>query len=395
MIPENRADVLGLGEVVIFDTTLRDGEQAPGCQLSSSDKLVIARQLASLGVDIIEAGFPAASEGDFSAVERIAAEVGNAHGPVVAALARATQRDIDLAGQALQPAARSRIHVFIATSDLHIERKLGMTRKQVLTQVQVAVRQACRLCPDVQFGCEDASRSDPGFLSEVLTVAIEAGARTLTIADTVGYALPDAYSQLFGAVIGETRGAEQVTWAVHCHDDLGLATANTLAGLRAGARQAEVTVNGLGERAGNASLEEVVMALYVHSPSLGLSTRIDSRQLSRTSEMVSRLTGVQVPLNKAIVGANAFAHEAGIHQDGMLKDQRTYEIMTPESVGAPGSLLVLGKHSGRHAFTVRLAALGVALSDSQAEQAFRRFKDLADSKKSITEDDLRAIAEHV
>jgi len=377
--------------VRIFDTTLRDGEQSPGASLTSAEKLEIARQLARLGVDIIEAGFPAASPDDLLAVQRIAQEVGTPDGPVIAGLARAAQNDIDKAWEAVRPAAKPRIHTFLATSDIHMERKLRMTRSQVVARAREMVAYARSLCDDVEFSPEDAGRSDPDFLIEVLATVIAAGATTLNIPDTVGYTMPDEYYALMRKLITETPGGDQVIWSVHCHDDLGMATANTLAGIRAGARQAEVTMNGIGERAGNTSLEEVVMALHTRQPYYGLRTHIDTTQIARTSRMVSNYTGIPVQPNKAIVGSNAFAHEAGIHQDGMLKDQRTYEIMTPETVGLSQSRLVLGKHSGRHAFRVRLEELGYSLSDDQIKTAFERFKVLADKKKTVTDADLEAL----
>ncbi|MEL7674206.1 MAG: 2-isopropylmalate synthase, partial [Chloroflexota bacterium] len=369
--------------VRIFDTTLRDGEQSPGASLTSAEKIDIARQLARLGVDIIEAGFPAASPDDLEGVRRIAREVGTPDGPVICGLARATQSDIDKAWEAIQDAAKPRIHTFLATSDIHMEHKLRMTREQVVARTREMVAYARSLCADIEFSPEDACRSDPDFLVEVLSVAVEAGATTLNIPDTVGYITPAEYGALMRKLIAETTGGDRVIWSVHCHDDLGMATANTLAGLQAGARQAEVTVNGIGERAGNTSLEEVVMALRTRPQVFGLETGIDAAQITRTSRMVSNFTGLLVQPNKAIVGANAFSHEAGIHQDGMLKHQATYEIMTPETVGLSQSSLVLGKHSGRHAFRVRLSELGYELSEAELNQAFERFKALADKKKTV------------
>jgi 2-isopropylmalate synthase len=375
----------------IFDTTLRDGEQSPGASLTSTEKIEIARQLGRLGVDIIEAGFPAASPDDQEAVASIAKEVGTAEGPVITGLARAHKGDIDTAWSAIRHAAKPRIHLFLATSDLHMEHKLQMTREEVVEQVREMVTYARSLCDDVEFSPEDASRSATAFLVEVLTVAIASGATTLNIPDTVGYAMPEEYGDLIGQLIADTPRSEEVIWSVHCHDDLGVATANSIAGIRAGARQVEVTVNGIGERAGNTSLEEVVMALHTRQPRYGLTTNILTDQISRTSRMVSSLTGMPVPPNKAIVGSNAFAHEAGIHQHGMLKNQRTYEIMTPETVGVPKSKLILGKHSGRHAFRARLEKMGYDLSKDECDEAFRHFKDLADRKKTITDADLQAL----
>jgi 2-isopropylmalate synthase len=377
--------------VLIFDTTLRDGEQSPGASLTSVEKLEIARQLARLGVDVIEAGFPAASPDDLEAVRRIATEVGTEGGPVIAGLARAHTRDIDAAWEAVQPAVRPRIHTFLATSDLHMEHKLRMSHTDVIAKVREMVAYARSFTGDVEFSPEDAGRSDQEFLVEVLACAIEAGATTLNIPDTVGYKTPDEFGELIGFLRKKTPGSENVVWSVHCHDDLGLATANTLAGIRAGARQAEVTLNGIGERAGNTSLEEVVMALHTRNSLYGLKTGIDTTQITRASHMVSSYTGVVVPPNKAVVGSNAFAHEAGIHQDGVLKHQRTYEIMTPETVGLEQSKPVLGKHSGRHAFRVRLEQLGFELDDEAVGTAFRAFKELADKKKKITDADLEAL----
>ncbi|NLX10895.1 MAG: 2-isopropylmalate synthase [Chloroflexi bacterium] len=375
----------------IFDTTLRDGEQSPGASLSSAEKIDIARQLARMGVDIIEAGFPAASPDDLEAVRRIAHEVGTPDGPVICGLARAHQNDIDKAWEAVQAAAKPRIHTFLATSDIHMQHKLRMTREQVIERTREMVAYARAYCEDVEFSPEDACRSDPDFLVQVLTVAIEAGATTLNIPDTVGYITPHEYGALMRKLITETPGGDRVIWSVHCHDDLGMATANTLAGLEAGARQAEVTMNGIGERAGNTSLEEVVMALHTRPNFYQFSTQIDTTQIARTSRMVSNFTGIAVQPNKAIVGANAFSHEAGIHQDGMLKHQATYEIMTPETVGLTQSNLVLGKHSGRHAFRVRLQELGYEMEGEELNQAFQRFKELADKKKVVTDADIEAL----
>ncbi len=378
--------------VRIFDTTLRDGEQSPGASLTSAEKIDIARQLARLGVDVIEAGFPAASPDDLEGVRRIAHEVGTPDGPIICGLARAVKSDIDKAWEAVKDAAKPRIHTFLATSDIHMQHKLRMTREEVVARTREMVGYASSLCPDVEFSPEDACRSDPDFLVEVLTVAIEAGATTLNIPDTVGYIMPQEYYELLQKLIRETPGGDRVIWSVHCHDDLGMATANTLAGLSAGARQAEVTINGIGERAGNTSLEEVVMALRVRPQVYRLETGIDATQLTRTSRMVSNYTGMPVQPNKAIVGANAFSHEAGIHQDGILKHQATYEIMTPETVGLSQSNLVLGKHSGRHAFRVRLQELGYDdLTEEELNQAFRRFKELADKKKTVTDADIEAL----
>lgn len=381
--------------VKIFDTTLRDGEQSPGATMTSAEKLEIARGLARLGVDIIEAGFPAASPDDLEAVRRIALEVGNSgdnsRAPVICGLARTTRNDIDKAWEAVRPAARPRIHIFLATSDIHMQYKLRMTRPQVLERVADMVAYARSLCADVEFSPEDAGRSDPQFLYLVLEAAIKAGATTLNIPDTVGYTLPDEFGALIAGIIAHTPGIEACTVSVHCHNDLGLATANTLAGIQAGARQAEVTINGIGERAGNTALEEVVMSLQTRRPVFNLECGIDTPQLTRMSKLVSNYTGISVQPNKAIVGANAFAHEAGIHQDGLLKNQQTYEIMRPEAVGAPQTRLVLGKHSGRHALKARLVALGFALAETEMDILFDRFKNLADKKKVITDADLEAL----
>lgn len=386
--------------VFIFDTTLRDGEQSPGATLTSAEKLEIAHSLAGLGVDIIEAGFPAASPDDLEAVRRIAVEVGNpAQGesvisrpvPIICGLARAKSSDIDAAWEAVKHAQRPRIHTFLATSPIHMHYKLKMDPEEVIEQTREMVAYAKSYCEDVQFSPEDAGRSDPEFLYLVLGEAIKAGATTLNIPDTVGYTTPEEFAELIAGIMANTPGIENAIVAVHCHDDLGLATANTLAGIRAGARQAEVTMNGIGERAGNTSLEEIAMALHTRRAIFGLETSIDTTHISRVSRMVSNYTGIAVQPNKAIVGANAFAHEAGIHQDGLLKNQSTYEIMRPETVGLNRSRLVLGKHSGRHALRVRLEELGFDLGKEELDQTFSRFKELADKKKTITDADLEAL----
>src|SRR5574341_1197515 len=385
--------------VRIFDTTLRDGEQSPGATMTSAEKLEVARSLARLGVDIIEAGFPAASPDDLEAVQRIALEVGNppvgdpdTKVPVIAGLARASRDDIAKAWEAVRGAQKPRIHTFLATSEIHMKHKLKMDREQVLERVSEMVAYARSLCADVEFSPEDAGRSDPEFLYIVLGEAIKSGATTLNIPDTVGYTMPDEFYNLIEGIIKHTPGMHAgITVSVHCHDDLGMATANTLAGIRAGARQAEVTINGIGERAGNTSLEEVVMTLKTRHPVFGLETGIDATQLSRLSKLVSNYTGIVVQPNKAIVGANAFAHEAGIHQDGMLKHNLTYEIMRPEDVGVNQTKLVLGKHSGRHALRNRLAEMGHSLDEVELDKAFARFKELADRKKVIVDADLEAI----
>lgn len=386
--------------VTIFDTTLRDGEQSPGATMSPDEKQDIAECLAGLGVDVIEAGFPAASAGDLEAVANIARSVGARDSPIatpsgrrptICALARASKRDIDAAWCAIGGALRPRIHTFLATSDIHMEHKLRMTRPAVLERVGQMVRYARTLCEDVEFSPEDAGRSSEEFLYEVLGRAIASGATTLNIPDTVGYTIPDEFGQLIAGICANTPGIERAVVSVHCHNDLGLATANTLAGVRAGARQVEVAVNGIGERAGNSALEEVVMALHTRRPLFSLRTGIDTTRLVEASELVSRTTGIVVQPNKAVVGANAFSHEAGIHQDGMLKHHETYEIMRPEAVGSAASVLVLGKHSGRHAVRARLRDLGISLDDEQLARAFERFKTLAECNKTVSDDDLRAL----
>ena len=379
--------------VRIFDTTLRDGEQSPGCTMSLKEKLDVARQLARLGVDIIEAGYPAASPGDADAVRAVAAEIGGSlQAPVICGLARATEHDVNVCAASVAPAARRRIHVFLATSDIHLRHKLRMSRDEVLLRAREAVSLARTHADDVEFSPEDATRSDEEFLLEVLAAVIEAGATTLNIPDTVGYATPSEYEALIARVCALAARTPGVIVSTHSHDDLGLAVANALSGVRAGARQVECTINGIGERAGNASLEEVVMALRTRANYFGVGTRVDSRELTRASRIVSACTGVYVAPNKAIVGANAFAHEAGIHQDGMLKHAATYEIMEPEAVGADGSTLVLGKHSGRNALRHRLTAMGYHLDDGSFRDVFVRFKELADRKKVVGERDLAVLA---
>ena len=384
-------------QVRIFDTTLRDGEQSPGATMTSIEKLEVARALSRLGVDVIEAGFPAASPDDLNAVRRIAEEIGTAETPdreqppIICGLARAHAGDIDAAWKAVKLAARPRIHTFLATSEIHMKHKLRMDPEEVIDSVIEMVKYARSLCDDVEFSPEDAGRSDPEFLHVVLQEAVKAGATILNIPDTVGYTTPAEFGSLIAGIVENVEADGDLIISVHCHDDLGLATANTLAGIQAGARQAEVTINGIGERAGNTSLEEVVMALHTRKSSYELETKIDTTQISRISKLVSNYTGIMVPPNKAVVGANAFAHEAGIHQDGMLKNELTYEIMRPETVGLSQSLLVLGKHSGRHAFKVRLSELGYELDDEELARAFRRFKALADKKKVITDADLQAL----
>ena len=383
--------------VHIFDTTLRDGEQSPGASMTTPEKLRVAGALARLGVDVIEAGFPAASPDDKNAVSEVAQTVGSHSDdgppPIIAGLARATRGDIDACSEALVAAARPRIHVFIATSPIHREHKLRMSRDEVLAHTREAVAYARELADDVEFSAEDAGRTEPEFLYEIVEAAIDAGAGVINIPDTVGYTLPDEFGGLIANIGTEVRGAERAIISVHCHDDLGLAVANTLAGIRAGARQAEVTINGIGERAGNASLEEVVMAIRARHDQFGLDTGIEATELVPTSRLVSQVTGMAVQANKAIVGRNAFAHEAGIHQDGVLKHQQTYEIISPESVGAGSSKLVMGKHSGRHALRSRLAELGHELRGEDLDRAFARFKELADRTKTVTNRDLLALVD--
>lgn len=385
--------------VRIFDTTLRDGEQSPGATMTSPEKLAVAATLSRVGVDIIEAGFPAASPDDLNAVQKIAETVGNevvegrpsSEPPVICGLARAIRNDIDKAWEAVRSAKHPRIHVFVATSPIHREHKLRKTREEIVETVREMVSYARSLCDDIEFSPEDAARTEADFLFEVLKVAIECGATTLNIPDTVGYTVPEEFYERIDAIQKNVPGVEDVVISVHCHNDLGLAVANSLAGVRAGARQVEVAVNGIGERAGNTSLEEIVMALHTRRALYGLQTGVDTTQLCRISQQVSTVTGMAVQPNKAIVGANAFAHEAGIHQDGMLKHEETYEIMRPETVGALRTQLVLGKHSGRHALGQRLSELGYPLKSDQLDKAFERFKALADKKKTITDADLIAL----
>jgi 2-isopropylmalate synthase len=394
-------DIAHGNTVIIFDTTLRDGEQSPGATLNELEKLEIARQLSRLGVDVMEAGFPAASPGDLAAVKRIAETVGRtprtdkngnpSAPPIIAGLARANRKDIDRAWEAVSPAVRPRIHTFLATSDIHMEHKLRMSRNDVLEAVGEMVEYARSLCDNIEFSPEDAGRSDPDFLVQVLEVAIRAGATTLNIPDTVGYTTPEEFGGLIKHLRENVPGGKDVIFSVHCHNDLGLATANTLAGIVSGARQAEVTINGIGERAGNTSLEETVMALYTRHSVFGLESNILTQEIHRSSDMVSRYTGMVIQPNKAIVGTNAFAHEAGIHQDGMLKNKRTYEIMDASIIGLNQSRLVLGKHSGRHALRVRLEELGYHLDAEELNEIFKRFKDLADKKKTVTDADIEAL----
>src|SRR5215208_387253 len=374
--------------VKIFDTTLRDGEQSPGISLNTQEKVEIAQQLARLGVDIIEAGFPISSPGDFEAVQAIARDV---HGPVICGLARANAQDVDAAWNAVKDSERPRIHTFISTSDIHIEHQLRSTREDVKGQARAAVAHARSLCEDVEFSPMDATRSDAEFTSEVLQIALDEGATTINIPDTVGYTMPNefaAFLERLYALVPDLRGA---VLSVHCHDDLGLAVANSFAGVQAGARQVECAINGIGERAGNASLEEIVMLLRTREADVGLTTGVNTREIARTSRMISRLTGYPVQPNKAIVGRNAFAHESGIHQDGVLKERSTYEIMDATTVGLEANSLVLGKHSGRHALKSALEELGYQVSGQVLNTAFKRFKDIADKKKQVTAMDLEAL----
>ena len=377
-----------MDKVIIFDTTLRDGEQSPGATLNADEKLEIAQQLARLGVDVIEAGFPASSPGDLEGVRDIARQV---KGPTICGLARCVKGDIDAAWEAVKDAEKARIHVFIATSDIHMKYKLRMTREQVLEKTRDMVAYAKSFCDDIEFSPEDAGRSDPEFLYQVLEIAIASGATTLNIPDTVGYTMPPESGALIAGIRDNTPGIERTIISVHCHNDLGMAVANSLTAVREGARQVECTINGLGERAGNAALEELVMAMYTRRQYFGLTTGINTKELYPTSRMVSTYTGLAVQANKAIVGANAFAHEAGIHQDGILKNRQTYEIMDAQMVGVSQSTLVLGKHSGRHAFGDKLAQMGYHLDQDQLNRTFERFKILADKKKVVSERDLEAI----
>ena len=374
--------------VYLFDTTLRDGEQSPGVNLNADEKVQIANQLAKLGIDIIEAGFPVTSPGDFEAVRAVAKEV---KGAAVAALARANFNDIDTAWEAIKDAEQPRIHTFIATSDIHLKYKLKKNREQVLDMAVAAVKYACKYTSDVEFSAEDASRSDIDYLCKIIEAVIDAGAKVVNIPDTVGYATPEEFYELISAIMKKVPNVGNAIISVHCHDDLGLAVANSLAAVSAGARQVEGTINGIGERAGNAALEEVIMAIHTRRDRYKLMTSVNTKEIYRTSRLISSLTGMPVQHNKAIVGKNAFAHESGIHQDGVLKERATYEIMNPEMVGIPQSSLVLGKHSGRHAFRERLAELGYNLTDEELDKAFKRFKELTSKKKEISDSDIEAI----
>jgi 2-isopropylmalate synthase len=374
--------------VLIFDTTLRDGEQSPGISLNKQEKLEIAQQLARLGADVIEAGFPIASPGDFEGVQAIAQEV---EGPVICGLARTGHQDIDAAWNAVKDSGRPRVHTFISTSDIHIEHQLRTTRADVLGQARAAVAHAKQYLDDVEFSPMDASRADLEFTAEVVQAAIDEGAVTINIPDTVGYAIPHEFAAFLARMYELVPDLHRVALSVHCHDDLGLAVANSLAGIEAGCRQVECSINGIGERAGNASLEEIAMLLHTREPSLGLWTAIETTEIARTSRLVSRLTGYQVQPNKAIVGRNAFAHESGIHQDGVLKERTTYEIMDPTTVGLRSNSLVLGKHSGRHALSQALQEMGFELDGHALNTAFKRFKEIADRKKQVTAMDLEAL----
>jgi len=374
--------------VIIFDTTLRDGEQSPGCSMTQPEKLRVARALAELGVDVIEAGFPAASPGDWDSVHAVAREI---QGPIICALARCNRADIELAARALRDAPRHRLHVFLATSAIHRQYKLNMAQEEIVRSAVDAVRIAREFCDDVEFSPEDASRTELEFLAQVVEAVIEAGATTVNIPDTVGYTVPDEFAELFRYLRKNVRGIERVRLSVHCHDDLGMAVANSLTAVVAGARQVECTINGIGERAGNCSLEEVVMALATRHTFFNLRTQIHTPRLYPTSRLVSNITGMTIPRNKAVVGENAFAHEAGIHQHGMLQHHSTYEIMSPDDVGLPRSSLVLGKHSGRHALRERVRELGFELDEPEFNRVFAEFKTLADKKKELFDGDIEAL----
>ena len=378
--------------ITVFDTTLRDGEQSPGCSMTVQEKLRLARQLDRLGADVIEAGFPIASDGDFEAVQAIAASVRR---PIIAGLARARREDIERAWQALRHAARPRIHVFLATSDIHLSYKLKISRADCLTQARESIRLAKSLCQDVEFSPEDATRTDPEFLCEVVQAVVDEGATTVNIPDTVGYSTPEEFGSLIRTIRERVRGIDKVTLSAHCHNDLGLAVANSLAAVAAGARQVECTINGIGERAGNASLEEIVMTIRVRPDRYPYETGVRSEQLYATSQLLTEITDVAVQPNKAIIGRNAFAHEAGIHQDGVLKNPLTYEIMTPQSVGVPDSRLVLGKHSGRHALGLKCAELGHQFDRRELDDVYRRFVVLADRIKNVDDHHLLQLIREV
>jgi 2-isopropylmalate synthase len=377
----------------IFDTTLRDGEQSPGASMTLPEKLEMARALAGLGVDVIEAGFPIASNGDFEAVKAVAAEIGSSDGPVICGLARCTDKDIDRAAEAIRPARKGRIHVFLATSAIHRQYKLKKAKEEIVRQAVEGVRRARGYTPDVEFSPEDAARTEPEYLAEVVQAVIEAGATTVNIPDTVGYATPEHYAEVIRYLFKHVRDIRKAVVSVHCHDDLGLATANSLAGVAAGARQVECTINGIGERAGNAALEEIVMALRTRADVFRCRTNVKTDRIFPASRLLSHITGLTVQRNKAIVGRNAFAHESGIHQHGMLSNRETYEIMRPEDVGLQRSELVLGKHSGRAAFRDRVGSMGFHLTDEQIDVVFAKFKALADKKKEVFDDDIAALVE--
>jgi len=379
-------------DIRVFDTTLRDGEQSPGATMNVGEKVVIARQLEKLNVDVIEAGFAVSSPGDFDSVARVAEAVTK---PIVLSLARTREADIKQAIKSVEKAKRPGIHIFIATSDLHLKRKLMMSRQEVLDAACWAVQFARQHVDYIEFSAEDASRSEHEYLTQVFAEVIKCGASTLNVPDTTGYAIPKQFGELFAYLIANTEGGERVRWSAHCHNDLGMAVANSLAAVQNGARQVECTINGIGERAGNASLEEIVMISRVRPDRVAIETSIDPQQLFASSQLLSELTGEYVQANKAIVGRNAFAHEAGIHQDGMLKDRRTYEIMRPEDVGVPRTTLVLGKHSGRHAVQKRCEQIGLALTRQQLDETYRRMIALADDRKVVSDEDLRQIASTV
>ena len=381
-----------MDRVIIFDTTLRDGEQAPGFSMNTMEKLEMARQLARLNVDVIEAGFPISSDEDFEATREVAKQVGSLeNGPAICGLSRVGLGDIDRCWEAVRYARRPRIHTFVATSDIHLKYKLRKSRADVMKAAVEAVRHAREYCEDVEFSPEDASRSDFDYMCDVLSAVIDAGARTINIPDTVGYAVPQEWGERIARIREKVHGLDNVVLSVHCHNDLGQAVANSLTAVMNGARQVECTINGIGERAGNASLEEIVMALRTRRDFFGIDTRVKTEEIFKTSRLLSHITGIHVQPNKAIVGENAFAHEAGIHQDGVLKEKLTYEIMRPEDIGRPSNKLVLGKHSGRHALSARLKDLGFDLSGPDLDRAFRAFKDLADRKKEVYDEDLMAI----
>jgi 2-isopropylmalate synthase len=379
-----------MDRIAIFDTTLRDGEQAPGFSMNVEEKLKMARQLERLQVDVIEAGFPIASEGDFEAVKKISAEI---RGTTIAGLARAVPADIDRCWQALEGSAHPRIHTFLATSDIHLKYKLNKSRGEALDFAVKAVERARKLCDEVEFSAEDAGRTEINYLCTIFDAVIDAGATIVNVPDTVGYQTPAEYGQLIRTLRERLKNADRITISTHCHDDLGLAVANSLAAIENGARQVECAINGIGERAGNAALEEVVMALDTRKRYYNVTTGVKTEELYRSSEMLCQLTGKHVQVNKAIVGANAFAHEAGIHQDGMLKNAVTYEIMSPDRVGVPRSMIVLGKHSGRHALEARFRELGYTLTREQLEKAYIKFLEVADRKKRVEDQDLISIHE--